>query len=251
MASEDEIQNIIDYYCNLLIIQYHNKTKARAQIELFIRELLANGIIFDVRDGYDVDTAVGAQLDIIGLYVGVDRFYQGQVLEDFFSFIDYEEEPAPPSDRIGFADYTDFETKLGRFLTYPFVISSDLVLPDEDYRVLIKLKILQNNINHSHKSIDDAIFKTFGDEVRPDSDGNMTMYYFVPYNMSEIIRVAIQKDLLPRPAAVRLNYVIEETSVFYGFATYSGEPVFTEGFTDYTDYDTKEGETLKYSKLIS
>ena len=64
-----DIQNIINSYISLLIIQYANQPKARALIELFVGSLLADGIMFDVEQGYNLDTAVGVQLDIIGKYV--------------------------------------------------------------------------------------------------------------------------------------------------------------------------------------
>ena len=80
-----DVQNLIDYYTNLLIIQYNSKEKARATIELFSRVLLADGIFFDVLNAYNLDTAVGHQLDVIGKYVGVDRYYDALDLFDFFA----------------------------------------------------------------------------------------------------------------------------------------------------------------------
>jgi hypothetical protein len=247
MASVDEI---VDYYTNLLIIQYHNKPKAQAMVALFVREMIASNILMQIRDGYNIDTAVGLQLDVIGKYVGVDRFYTGQTFSGFFSFIIYSEVNSPPSDRIGFADYTDFETKEGKWLQYSDVLSGSLSLGDEDYRVLIKLKIIQNNINHSHQAIDDAMFEFFGTDVYADSVGNMEMYYFVPVDRSNILTVALQKDLLPRPMGVRLNYVIEQNEDFFGFATYDGYSSLITGFSTYADFESKAGETLTYDKLL-
>lgn len=249
-----DIDNIVDYYASLLIIQYHNKPKAKAMVELFVREMLAAGIIFDVRDGYDVETAVGTQLDIIGKYVGIDRYYTGQTLEGFFSFISYDEVTTPPAGRIGFSVYGDFETKEGKTLKYSDILSENLILGDDDYRILIKLKILQNNSDHSHQSIDEAIYAFFGNDVIADSEGGMVMYYFVPVNMSAITKVAFQKNALPKPMGVRLNYLIEHAKPFFAFTTYAGTNIgspFITGFTTYAEYDTKEGEILNYSKLIS
>ncbi len=69
MATEETIQSLIDYYTGLLIIQYNNKPKAMATISAISEEMIASGVMFDVRDGYSVDIAVGVQLDIIGKYV--------------------------------------------------------------------------------------------------------------------------------------------------------------------------------------
>jgi hypothetical protein len=73
------------YYSNLLIMQYHNKPKAKATIEATVG-LLPDDLIMEVINGFDIETAVGKQLDILGEYVGVDRYYlvdnQAELLGD-------------------------------------------------------------------------------------------------------------------------------------------------------------------------
>lgn len=73
------------YYSNLLIMQYHNKPKAKATIEAAVG-LLPDDLIMEVINGFDIETAVGKQLDILGEYVGVDRYYlvdnQAELLGD-------------------------------------------------------------------------------------------------------------------------------------------------------------------------
>lgn len=202
-----DIDNIVEYYSNLLIVQYHNKPKAKAMIELFVRELLALGVFFDVRDGYDIDTAVGKQLDVLGKYVFADRFYQKIDLEGYFSLTNYDEDPISV-DKIGLTDYTDGFTKEGKTLTYQDVVSEFSYLGNADFRRLIKLKIIQNNSNHSHKSIDESINMFFGDELSVTSSGNMQMTYLVKPSLKAFIEVAIQKDILPRPMGVKLNYSV-------------------------------------------
>lgn len=65
---------IDDYYANLLIMQYHNKRKAQETIKSSTRSI-PDTLIQDVINGYDIETAVGAQQDLLGIYLGVDRFY--------------------------------------------------------------------------------------------------------------------------------------------------------------------------------
>jgi hypothetical protein len=203
------IQQIIDYYVNLLIIQYHSKPKAKATIELFINELLASGVYFDVRDAYNVDTAIGKQLDVIGKYVFADRYYQKLDLSGFFSLTNYDEDPISV-DKIGYTDYTDGFTKEGKTLTYKDVVSESLLLGNTDFRRLIKLKIIQNSSNHSHKAIDDSLWLFFGEELTVTSSGNMQMTYLVKPELKAFIEMAIQKDILPRPMGVKLNYSVVE-----------------------------------------
>jgi len=243
---------LISYYVNLLIIQYHNKPNAKATIEALVTSLIASGIYTDVRDGYDLDTAVGTQLDVLGKYEDIDRFYQGQDFSGNFGLLLYDEVDAPPSDREGFTTYADFETKEGAWLNYIKLVSDDFILPDEDFRQLIKLRIIQNNSNHSHKEIDDAVYEFFEATLIPDSGGNMVMNYFITEEVTEFAFIAFQKEALPRPAAVKLNYFIEIDPPWFGFTTYSEDEAheYTSGFTTYADYDTKEGNTLRYLQLL-
>ena len=73
------------YYSNLLIMEYHGKPKAKATIETTVA-LLPDDIIQEVIEGFNIETAVGKQLDILGEYVGVDRYYlvdnQAELLND-------------------------------------------------------------------------------------------------------------------------------------------------------------------------
>lgn len=252
MALPATVQSIINYYVNLLIIQYHDKPKARATIAAFINALIANGIALDVRDGYNLETAVGVQLDVIGKYAGIDRFYKAQILDNYFAFTNYDEISIDPL-KFGFSNYANYGTIVSNgWLTYDNIISSNFKLDDDSYRQLIKLKIIQNNSNHSHKSIDDSMFKFFGYSVVPSSSGDMHMYYFIPVTSSALIQAAADKQVLPRPMGVGAGYVIQEEP-FFAFADYEKSSFTTdpgiEGYSTYLDYDTKEGEMLTYDKI--
>lgn len=203
-----DVQSTIDYYVNLLIIQYNNQPKAKATIDLFVREMLAEGIFLDVLNAYDLDTAVGHQLDVIAKYIGVDRFYEVFDLVDFFAVTTYSEVSPDALAKWGFSDYTTFDgDNYNGTLNYSSIISESNSLPDADFRILLRLKILQNTENHSVKAINDAMFKYFGDDVIPTETGNMEMTYTVTNTASAIIKAAIYKKVLPRPMGVQLNLV--------------------------------------------
>ena len=61
------------YYSGLLIIQYITKTKAKGMIESIAEQFIADQIYTQVQDAFDIDTAVGVQLDVVGKYAGVQR----------------------------------------------------------------------------------------------------------------------------------------------------------------------------------
>lgn len=246
-----DLEEIINYYVNLLIIQYNNQPKARATVDLLMRELFASGIFFMIRDGYAIDTAVGVQLDILGKYVGVNRYFEVFDPIDYFAFTDYLEVDPDAEDKWGLTDYANFDDfQYNGTLNYNSVLSQTSRLSDDDFRVVIKLKILQNNINHSHKSIDDGMFKFFGDDVRPSSIGNMEMVYFITENVTAIIKASLTKDILPRPMGVGLSLVENVDGDMFGFTQYGmPEQGHVTGFTTYADYATKDGSFLIYDQI--
>lgn len=63
-----------EYLSSLLIIQYNGKPKAKATVEAVSKDF-PDELIFAVRDGFSMDTATGIQLDILGKYLGTDRFF--------------------------------------------------------------------------------------------------------------------------------------------------------------------------------
>lgn len=194
-----------DYYANLLIMQYHNKPKAKATIKASTLSI-PDTLIQDVLNGYDIETAVGAQLDTLGQYVGVDRYYVDNGTPE--------------------------------------------VLPDDDFRILVKLKAISNTSDLSHKALEQALYNFFGNTIRMDSSGNMEMTYFVPKNKTPIIQAAIQKEVLPRPMGVRCSYIIEYDKKFFGFCTYDNQfAVYKTGFRTY-DNPNKVGEVLTYDKRV-
>lgn len=203
MADVTITQQIVEYYTNLLIIQYNQQPKARATISLFINELMASGVIFDVRDGYNIDTAIGLQLDILGKYIGVDRYYSTQNLTGYFSMSTYMDDPSDTT-KIGFANYTDVGIKTGKWLTYNDILSQTTALSDSDFRILLKLKILQNNCNSSDGEIDNGIFNLFGELLIPQDNYDMTMNYIVDPSIFALIDIANQKGVLPKSMGVEI-----------------------------------------------
>lgn len=209
MADATTVQNLVEYYSNLLIIQYHNKPNAKATIELMVNELMADGVELDVLNGYDINTAVGAQLDVLGKYIGVSRVFQDNNLTQMFSLTNYIESDPSAQDRWGFDTYSTFDSTVENgTLTYDSVISANFFLNDDAYRQLLKLKIIKNYSNGSHASIDNAIFEFFGTDVTVSQTANMEMTYTIPFTFNYLIEAAIIKGILPKPIGVNLVVAI-------------------------------------------
>ena len=72
-----DVSNLVQYYADLLIVQYTGKTKAVETIKTMVGIILQNGILLDVLDAFNPETCVGKQQDILGKWIGVDRYYLG------------------------------------------------------------------------------------------------------------------------------------------------------------------------------
>lgn len=70
-------QEIIDYYADLLILQYVGQPKAYATVQAVVRGVIMDQMPVAVQNAFEIGTAVGVQLDILGKYVGVTRYGNG------------------------------------------------------------------------------------------------------------------------------------------------------------------------------
>lgn len=199
----EEIKNIADYFANLLIIQYNGKHKAKATIKLMAYLLFVNMILLQIRDAFDWKTAVGKQLDIIGEWVGVTRFYNGQLFDfqPWFALPDWSS--APDNLQGGFSEFSTFEKLDGGFLDYENILPTRNKLNDEAYRIMIGLKIIKNSISATCKNIDEAVWDYFNGQVYTVWAPDEITYYY-PSELSEVMQVAESKKVLPCATGVRI-----------------------------------------------
>ena len=70
------IDEIVQYYKDLIILQYRNKPKALATIDAMVRPVIMDQLPLTLQDAFNLDTATGVQLDILGKYIGIARRVQ-------------------------------------------------------------------------------------------------------------------------------------------------------------------------------
>lgn len=200
------LNNLLDYYANLLIIQYNGQKKATATIKMIASLILANLLILQIRDAFDWKTATGVQLDIIGKWVGVTRDYKGSIYwnQTLLSY-PYSSQLVPDDDteafQHGYSDYTTFDSDTGGVLTYNSLGFIEQSLSDDDYRTVIGLRIIQNSINHTAKNIDDAIWDYFGGQVYTTWAPHEITYNY-PASLETVMEVCNYKNVLPAPTGV-------------------------------------------------
>lgn len=187
MAYETGIANVEEYYANLLIIQYRNKPKARATIKLGADLYLSDGLVWDIGNVLDIDTAIGAQLDLIGKILGQSRNIPGLVIDKpFFSF---EKE-----DAYGFS--TADELSEGYWKNYRNSVGSVYNLSDYSYRILLKFKAMYNVRRASMAFMYDMYYRAFGNEIKMINNQDLTVTYEVSNNYSEAVAAALHLKLI-------------------------------------------------------
>lgn len=77
------------YYADLLCYQYRGRPNADRTMKLLAKQALADYFVAELLTCYDVDLAVGDQLDVLGKYVGVPRNIGSVIPRPYFGFWDY------------------------------------------------------------------------------------------------------------------------------------------------------------------
>lgn len=215
MNYELELQNIKDWIKGLIIIQYRQSKRNRALIDLMCELIFASLLILKIRDYcLSVDKSVGAQLDVVGKWVGLDRYYNGIDLwmHPYHSHPYYTTIQDQTFDEYqgGFSTYNDFADNNGGYLMYrdwQDIRTKVNAMGDEFYRTLIKLRIIRNSIDSTCKNIDDAIWKWSDGKVYT-TWSTMELTYHYDKSYRKIMQLASYKETLPSPTGV--NIVLEE-----------------------------------------
>jgi len=226
-----------DDYKNLIIKQYWEKTNASAEIGMqagtwesifnFLNSFLVE---------FDIDSAFGEQLDIIGRIVGIKRRVPYVKEKNYFGFDDN-------SAARSFGDlFSDTGNSAPLFNVFS-IKYTDLQLDDPDYRFFIKLKVAKNMTlgvmaTSKYVSIVNAVFTAFDGHAYVDDNKDMSLTLYVDQTVSdETLRIITALDLLPKPQGVRYEIVKIDYFNTFGFDDNAG----SKGFANKFDLITEAG----------
>ena len=196
MAYETELANVENYYADLLILQYRNKPKARATIKQFVDICLGDGLVFELNDCLNIDTAVGKQLDLIGQILGCNRNIYGLTPNaKWFSF-----------EKTGAYGYSDKNAlSEGYWKSYFNTSGSAYALSDSDYRQLLKFKAALNVMPGTMKGIDEALYQVFGDNVTIQNNQDLSITYVI--NQQTVVTQAAEiLGYFKAPMGITVNF---------------------------------------------
>lgn len=201
------IDDLVKYYVSLLIIQYHENDTAKDEIEMATKTFTGDDIFTSILNAFDVDTAVGKQLDLIGKLVGLSRKVDGFTFQNvYYAYNDYADPMKNPQGH-GMSDIGAPVEAI--FKEYENALRSIYDMTDGQYRRMIKMKILLNNSVATDKAIDDSLWEVFGDGITMVDNGDMTITATVKPEYEFDGRLAEYLKLYPRPLGVGLtiNYL--------------------------------------------
>ena len=97
----------LDYYQGRMAYQYANLPRASAHIRNFVAQAVASNFLETLEGAFDINTAVGPQLDIIGKYIGANRIVEGTLETPYFGFWRYTQPDPLAQNQNGFYRYSD------------------------------------------------------------------------------------------------------------------------------------------------
>lgn len=203
------MENLKKYFTNLLILQYKNKPKAKATIEALVTAMFSdtNGNIFptQIQNAYNLDTAIGKQLDVIGKYVGYDRVLPIPI-DNTFKYAEYDGSINPSE---GYSEYTESK-KTYPYAEYRYSSYQYYNISDETYRKILKMIISLKNKPLSLGFIDQAI-SVFDNKIYVvENDKNLEYHIssdlYEVLNNQDSLNVFFNK-YFPRPMGCSLTVV--------------------------------------------
>ena len=158
------MEDLIKYFTNLLILQYKNKPRAKATIETLTRNAFSdtqNNIFpIEVQNAYNLDTAMGKQLDVLGKYLGYDRILPIPI-DNTFKFAEYDGSINPEQ---GYSKYNDNKTTYPyaeyRYSTYDYYYMDNV-----PYRKVLKMISYLKGKPLSLGNINDALKYAFNGDI--------------------------------------------------------------------------------------
>lgn len=191
----------LSYYAGQLILQYNGLPKASATIQNLANCSVCDGFFFQLQDAFDLDTAVGNQLTIIGKIVGVPRNIYGLDLVDtFMTFTNWTGRPAS----VGYNNWSSpsYVAKWASWLNTVIYSPTDF-----EMLALIKLKIMANNYYTSLGQIVPALYDVFGNSINlvDNFNSSITWNFSAPYhNVGSVAQFL--NNIVPRPMGISITY---------------------------------------------
>lgn len=215
-----EVKDYLSEAKELITDQFKDKVVFNKHLELILHPRAEIQEVYrQLMQERSLDTAYGAQLDILGSLVGQPRTLINADLESFFGFLgditaDSFGTIGDPS--VGSVYWDGIQARTG-----------DITLVDDLYRTLIKAKILKNVTRATPEDMMrfcNFVFSTDSSTVQNEGGGQFTMAVGKLLSKQEVgllrwINTSAYYDstLLPKPVGVRIDFAHFNGEKFFAF----------------------------------
>lgn len=181
-------------YLNLVTSEHNQRPKFMAMLAYVMQPIADDIAVLRIMNGkFDVDSASGDQLDVVGKWVGAARNVSVPLTGIYFTLGNLS---------LGFGSGTWFS------LFDP--LSGLVILPDEDFRTLIRAKIANNQWDGTIPgayAVWDTLFTGTGISILIQDLGNMHMIYALTGNVPSAVTLALfrQGYLDLKPEGVKID----------------------------------------------
>ncbi len=232
-------------YTTLVTSEHNQKPNFMALVDA-----VANGgggvvTVLEAMPGeFDLGAAVGAQLDIVGEWIGQSRDIPGVLTTAYFGFAD-----TPGA--AGFGDVNNPSTG-GPFYDLGTTAGSTAVLDDGTYRTVLQAKILANQYGGTLAELETALQLITGVTFSVYDPGTLLVTILLRAAVSAVVQALLTSlDLLPRPGGVKylaLFPLASWTWTVTGTATASGTTA--QKATGAAGWDSSAYDVTTYSPIL-
>jgi hypothetical protein len=188
-------------YLSLVTSEHNKKPKFMAMLGALTAGISSiTAAIQSMPAAFDLDNAVGAQLDVLGLWIGQARVIANVLIFGFFGFAD--DEAALP-----FGELTNLSIG-GRFYELGEDYEGSTILSDAEYVTILKARIVRNQSPGTLSALEEALIYIFGTPASVADNGTMDLALTVAAPITQTDQTLLNTlDLLPRPAGVRIGSI--------------------------------------------
>lgn len=185
----------VDDYLALVTSEHSDRPKYMASLRAALEQIVpAVALLQAIEDSFDIDSAVGVQLDILGEWIGRSRIVNTPITGVYFSW----------GDTVA----TGWQSGVWKGQFDP--VTGLTSLPDDSYRVLLKAKIAANHWDGSIPGAYDVWAAAFDSSIQiliqDNQDMTMTTGIVGP-PLSAVTRALLTGGYIPlKPEGVRVNY---------------------------------------------
>lgn len=163
-------------------------------------------LIESIPQAFSLPLAEGAQLDVLGLWIGQPRVIPSVLTIGYFGFSDLRNGLAEGL-QLTYGELQDV-SKGGIFLGLQDNATSTTTLNDAQYRTVLQARIVRNQSNGTLPALEAGLLDIFGVNCKVTDNGTLSLAINVPAPVSPVDQALVSGlDILPRPAGVAIGSV--------------------------------------------